>query len=64
MTITTKKRRTDVDIIKVVGLLCIILAHTNPPSVLFQFRNFDVVLMIMVSTYLGIKSYNNIKIKN
>lgn len=37
------------DILRLVGLLCIILAHTNPPSILFQMRNFDVPLMVIIS---------------
>lgn len=37
------------DILRGVGLLCIILAHVGPPSFIFQLRNFDVPLMIMVS---------------
>ena len=45
-----------IDILKVIGLLCIILAHVNPPKILFQLRNFDVILMILISSYLGIKS--------
>lgn len=46
-------RRKELDILKAIGLLCIILAHTCPTSsILFQLRNFDVVLMIMVSAML------------
>jgi len=50
------KRDLGIDFLKVVGLLCIILAHVNPPGILFQLRNFDVVLMILISAYLGTKS--------
>lgn len=50
-----KKREKYLDILKVIGLLCIILAHVNPPSIVFQIRNFDVVLMILISAYLGLK---------
>lgn len=45
-----------IDILKVIGLLGIVLAHVTPPVVVFQLRNFDVVLMILVSAYLGLKS--------
>ncbi|MBW4520569.1 MAG: hypothetical protein KME16_12810 [Scytolyngbya sp. HA4215-MV1] len=37
------------DILKVLGLFCIILAHTQPPAFIFQLRNFDVPLMVMIS---------------
>ena len=49
-----EKRRIDLDILKVIGLLCIIFAHANPPDILFRIRNFDVVLMILISAYLGL----------
>ena len=55
------KRKINLDILKTIGLLCIILAHINPPKVLFQIRNFDVVLMIIISAYLGL---SNRKIEN
>ena len=59
------KRRIDLDILKVIGLLCIIFAHANPPDILFRIRNFDVVLMILISAYLGLKTYkNNTKLKD
>ena len=32
------------------GLLCIILAHVNPPDWLLQLRCFDVVMMVCIST--------------
>ena len=47
----------DIDILKAIGVLCIILAHVNPPGVIFQIRNFDVVLMILLSAYLGLITY-------
>ncbi len=37
------------DILRIIGLFCIILAHTNPPSLIFQLRNFDVPLMVIIS---------------
>lgn len=45
------KRKKYSDILKVIGLLGFVLAHVTPPTVIFQFRNFDVVLMILVSAY-------------
>lgn len=59
-----KSREQWIDIAKVIGLLCIILAHTDPepPRWLMQFRVFDVVLMVVISGYLSAKSYDgNIK---
>ena len=50
------ERKKYIDILKVIGLLCIILAHVNPPDTVNQIRTFDVVLMILVSAYLGISS--------
>lgn len=38
-----------IDILRFIGLAMIIFAHTNPPALLFQIRNFDVPLMILVS---------------
>lgn len=45
-------RKKNIDILKSIGLICIILAHVNPPKIIFQARNFDVVLMIIISSYL------------
>lgn len=56
-------RLKNIDILRVIGLLCIILAHVKPNDIIFQLRNFDVVLMIMISTYLFIiNNKNNSKI--
>jgi len=50
---TTEKHHLDrdprLDILRGIGLLCIILAHVGPPSSIFQLRNFDVPLMVLVS---------------
>lgn len=56
------KREKYIDVLKVIGLLGIILAHVQPPEVLFQLRNFDVVLMILVSAYLGLQSKKSEKL--
>ena len=53
------KREKKYDILKIIGLLAIVLAHVNPNQVVFQIRNFDVVLLLIISCYLGIKSYSN-----
>lgn len=52
----------NIDILKVIGILCIFLAHLSPGSIILQFRNFDVILMIIVSSFLFLKkdrSMNN-----
>lgn len=51
-------RKIKYDILKFIGTICIILAHIHPPIVLFQLRNFDVVLMIMISASLFFEKYN------
>lgn len=47
-----KHRLFYLDIFKVIGLLCIVLAHVFPPQIIFQARNFDVILMIVISSML------------
>ena len=49
-----KKRNLKYDILKVIALFCIILAHVNPNGFIFQLRNFDVPLMIIISVWLSI----------
>lgn len=38
-----------IDVLRLVGLLAIILAHSGASGLLFQLRNFDVPLMVMIS---------------
>ena len=54
------ERLKNIDILKTIGLLCIILAHVQPNKIVFQLRNFDVVLMIIISSYLFIKKNKTI----
>ena len=57
-----KKRIEYIDFLKFFGLTCIILAHCKIPDTLFMIREFDVILMVIVSSYLAsysIKKYNN-----
>ena len=42
-------RNHNIDIARFIGLAMIIAAHCNPPSILFQLRNFDVPLMVLVA---------------
>ncbi len=46
---TPLNRDDRLDILRGIGLLCIVLAHVEPPAVLFQLRNFDVPLLVLVS---------------
>ena len=46
-------RKHYVDAAKVVGLLCIVMAHVSPPGIVAQLRNFDVPLMVIVSGILA-----------
>jgi fucose 4-O-acetylase-like acetyltransferase len=46
------------DILKTIEILCIILAHSQPPLWIYQVRNFDVPLMVMVSGTLFAYSSN------
>lgn len=43
------KRDISIDLLRFVGLSCIIFAHINAPFVLNQLRCFDVPLMLFVS---------------
>src|ERR1035437_5304545 len=43
------KRDTSLDVLRAIGLLLIILAHVLPPEPIFQLRNIDVPLMMLVS---------------
>lgn len=38
-----------IDILRSIGLLMIILAHAGPPGLVFQLRNFDVPLVVLIS---------------
>ena len=51
------KRIPYLDFLKTIALICIILAHVSPPDSVFMLRNFDVVLMIVISAILGGVSY-------
>lgn len=42
-------RDTKVDLLRFIGLILIVFAHCEPPTFLFQVRNFDVPLMVIVS---------------
>ncbi len=54
-----QERDSSIDIMRSIGLCCIILAHVSPPLIIFQLRNFDVPLMVFLSGYL----FGNRKVK-
>ena len=57
----TKKRDIKFDLMRIIGLAAIILAHTSPPWPISQLRNFDVPLMVIVSgAVFGLSSNNKI----
>ncbi len=45
------------DFLKFIGITCIVIAHANPPEWLMMLRNFDVCLMVILSTILAARSY-------
>ena len=44
-----RKRNSNIDVLRALGLLLIILAHVHAPFSLHQFRSFDVPMMMFVS---------------
>ncbi|MFM5882521.1 acyltransferase family protein [Methanobrevibacter gottschalkii] len=46
-----------IDYLKVIGLLCIILAHISTDESILQIRNFDVPLMVIISGFLAVNSF-------
>ncbi len=56
---SSKERNLSLDLFRTIWLLCIVLAHVNPPDFLFQIRNFDVPFMVIISWYL----YANLDMK-
>lgn len=50
-----------IDLLKAIGLLLIILAHAKPGFFIMQLRIFDVALMVLVSGYLAQASYTRSK---
>ena len=45
----TMERDRSTDLLRTFGLLLVMLAHTAPPPLLFELRNFDIVLLVAVS---------------
>ena len=53
----TSNRIYYIDFLKFIGLTGIIIAHVGPPSWLMMLRNYDVPLMVILSSMLGVYSY-------
>jgi peptidoglycan/LPS O-acetylase OafA/YrhL len=49
MDYTIKQRDFSFDYLKCIALFAIILAHCSPPKAIFQLRNFDVPLLLVIS---------------
>ncbi len=54
-------RNIAVDILKTLAILLIILAHVEPQAIVLQLRTFDVVLLVILSGMLAVKSYEKCK---
>jgi len=53
------QRDEKIDILRAFAILCILLAYSFPPGIIFQLRNFDVTLMVLLmgaSYYLSNKN--------
>ncbi|MBO5478006.1 MAG: acyltransferase [Clostridia bacterium] len=46
------ERKVELDYLKVIGIIMIILAHVCNNVIVYKFRNFDVILLIMISGIL------------
>ena len=53
-------RNDQIDFLRFIGLSLIIFAHVSPPQALFQLRNFDVLLMVLVSALSFLASFKPI----
>ena len=42
-------REDRIDFLRFIGLSMVIFAHVGPPKLLFQLRNFDVPLLVIIS---------------
>lgn len=51
------KRITYYDFLKTIGMICIVIAHVNTSGLVHQLRNFDVPLMVILSSSLTGMSY-------
>lgn len=48
-----------IDFLRCVGIFLVILAHVSAPKVIYLFRSFDVVLLVMISGYCAHYTHGN-----
>ncbi|MGF9856561.1 acyltransferase [Priestia endophytica] len=53
------ERDTKIDILRFIAIICIIIAHSGAPTLIFQLRNFDVILMVLLLGTSFYLSQNN-----
>lgn len=58
---TVKERDLSIDVLRCLGILLIILAHCGAPTLLDELRNFDVILLVILSGIVSVKSYKRSK---
>ncbi|WP_299109762.1 acyltransferase [uncultured Winogradskyella sp.] len=56
---TNKSRNVNLDLLRFLGVLIIMVAHAKPPSVFFQLRNFGTPLLIVASSLTYAFIYKN-----
>lgn len=54
-----RERDINFDMLKIIGLFSVIIAHTDPPEAIFYFQSFDVPLMVIISGALFSYSSRN-----
>ena len=57
---SNKKRDLSIDCIRAFSMIFIVLAHVDPPGILFQLRSFDVVSLVVISV-MCMKETNGVK---
>lgn len=56
-----KERNYTIDLLRVIGTFTVIMAHIDPPNLLFQIRAFDVLMLVFISgmSSVGSSKYSN-----
>ena len=44
-----RRREFSIDVLRFIGMVFIIVCHVGPPSVVFNYRNFDVTMLVFAS---------------
>lgn len=54
-----KERNYTIDLLRVLGTFTVIMAHIDPPNLLFQIRAFDVLMLVFISgmSFVGSSKY-------